>query len=350
MRSTIMKMRFHITSVSLFFLFITACAQTPNLPDGLYANIQTNKGDILLFLEYKKTPVTVANFVGLAEGTIHFSNRDAERFYDGLTFHRVVDDFVIQGGCPFGTGTGGPGYRFPDEFHPDLKHNREGILSMANSGPDTNGSQFFIAHKETPWLDGKHSVFGHVVGGMDVVKSIQKDDKMKRVVIYRIGTDAKKFNSDQKSFDQMVAELKKKNEQARKEEEQRRKEEREVVLQEIKRKYPDAVTSESGLMYIILKKGKGKSPTANMQVKVHYTGKLLDGTVFDSSVQRGEPAVFRIGTIIQGWNEALLTMKKGEKRILIIPPELGYGERGVPGAIPPDAFIIFEMELLDFFD
>jgi FKBP-type peptidyl-prolyl cis-trans isomerase len=345
-----MKIRFHITAISLFFLIITACAQTPNLPDGLYAKIETASGDIWLFLEYKKTPVTVANFVGLAEGTINFSNRDAERFYDGLTFHRVVADFVIQGGCPLGTGSGGPGYRFPDEIHPDLKHDREGILSMANSGPDTNGSQFFITHKDTPWLDGKHSVFGHVVEGMDVVKSIKEKDKMKRVVIYRIGTDAKGFLVDQKTFDRLVTELKQKNEQARKEKELRRKEEREAVLKEIKKTYPDAVTSESGLMYSILKKGKGDSPASGMRVKVHYTGKLLDGTVFDSSVQRGEPAVFKIGQLIQGWNEALLSMKKEEKRILIIPPELGYGERGVPGAIPPNAFLVFEMELLDFFE
>ncbi|MBN1696311.1 MAG: peptidylprolyl isomerase [Spirochaetales bacterium] len=345
-----MKLKFHTTCIVLFFFIIAACAQTPDLPDGLYAKIETVKGDILLALEYKKVPLTVANFVGLAEGTINFSGRDAERFYDGLTFHRVVDDFVIQGGCPLGTGTGGPGYRFPDEFHPDLKHDRAGILSMANSGRDTNGSQFFITFKETPWLDGKHSVFGHVVEGMDVVKSIKKGDKIKRVVIYRIGEDAKKFRADQETFDNLASTLRMKNEQERKAEAQRQKEMQDAALAALQRKYPDIRTTESGLRYVILKKGKGgASPTANMQVKVHYTGSLLDGTVFDSSIDRGEPAVFRIGQLIQGWNEALLSMEKGEKRLLVVPPELGYGEQGVPGAIPPQAYLVFEMELLDFY-
>jgi peptidylprolyl isomerase len=183
-------------------------AEPEKLPDGLYAEMDTSKGKILLQLEFEKVPLTVANFVGLAEGTKQYSRdrggtpkAQGRPYYDGLAFHRVIPDFMIQGGCPQGDGRGGPGYRFKDEFNPTLRHDRAGILSMANAGPETNGSQFFITHKATPWLDGKHSVFGHVVEGQSVVNAIEKGDTLKTVKILRVGEKAKQFKGDQADFE-----------------------------------------------------------------------------------------------------------------------------------------------------
>jgi peptidyl-prolyl cis-trans isomerase A (cyclophilin A) len=146
---------------------------------GTYAILETSQGSIVCRLFEKEAPQTVANFVGLAEGTREFtdpsSGAKAKRpFFDGLTFHRVIPDFMIQGGCPLGTGTGGPGYRFADEFHATLRHDKPGKLSMANSGPGTNGSQFFVTVAATPWLDNRHSIFGEIIEGLDVAVNISK--------------------------------------------------------------------------------------------------------------------------------------------------------------------------------
>ena len=179
------------------------------MADGLFAHFHTSKGEIVVQLFYDKVPRTVGNFVGLAEGTRTWRGPDGRDkkapFYDGLVFHRVIADFMIQGGCPLGRGTGGPGYRFADEFDSSLRHSKPGILSMANAGPNTNGSQFFITHVETPWLDGKHAVFGEVISGQDVVNAIQQGDKIERVAIERTGKAAQAFDAE-KAFGKSIPE------------------------------------------------------------------------------------------------------------------------------------------------
>lgn len=318
---------------------IPAACGGQDLPDGLYATMATSKGTIVLLLEYQKAPLTVTNFVGLAEGL--FKAHSGRRYYDGLKFHRVVESFMIQGGDPTGTGTGGPGYSFPDECSPDLKHDGPGVLSMANSGTNTNGSQFFITHVATPWLDGKHSVFGRVVSGQEVVNAIKQGDTIRSVRIERVGKEAQAFVVTQESFDALVVAARAKGVEAAKAA-------REKDLATIVERWPSAVVTPSGLRYVVLDKGSGPSPTRGTKVTCHYKGELLDGTVFDSSIARGTPAQFTIGKVIEGWNEALLTMKKGERRTLIIPPELGYGEAGYPGSIPANAFLVFELRLISF--
>lgn len=314
------------------------------LADGMYAKFDTSKGEIMIRLEFEKAPLTVANFVGLAEGTKDSNKEKGARFYDGLTFHRVIPDFMVQGGDPQGTGTGGPGYTFPDEFDSTLKHSGPGVLSMANAGPGTNGSQFFITHVATPWLDGKHTVFGHVVTGQDVVNKIVKGDTIKTLTILRAGDKAKAFKSDQKAFDALL----KKIDDAIKSKEKGENEKQQAT---IKQKWPKAITTPSGLMYVVTTEGAGEeTPKKGANVTAHYTGTLLDGTKFDSSVDRNQPFQFPVGMgrVIKGWDEAFLAMKKGEKRTLIIPPGLAYGARGAGGVIPPNATLVFDVELIDF--
>lgn len=313
-----------------------------DMTDGLYAELVTNKGTILLKLEFEKTPMTVANFVGLAEGKIENKAKSTGTpFYDGLKFHRVIPDFMIQGGDPQGNGTGGPGYSFQDEIDASLKHNKPGILSMANSGPATNGSQFFITHKETPWLDGKHAVFGNVVQGQEVVNAIAQDDVIEKVNILRKGKAAEAFDAP-KVFKEKKANFEKeqiaKIEAAAKEAENF-----------VKTNYPNAEKTASGLLYVIEKPGTGKQAKAGSTVKVHYTGKLTDGSKFDSSLDRGEPIEFPLGQgrVIKGWDEGIALFKEGGKGTLIVPHDLGYGERGFPPVIPAKATLIFDIELIE---
>ena len=318
---------------------LMATINTNNInKEGMYAKIKTNKGDIMLELEFEKTPLTVANFVGLAEGKIKNNKKEVgEPYYDGLKFHRVIADFMIQGGCPDGNGMGGPGYQFPDEIHPDLKHSGPGILSMANAGPGTNGSQFFITHKETPWLDGKHTVFGKVTEGQDVVDAIAQDDKIIEIDIIRKGENAKKFDS-KTIFDKELEKLEKQAaEKAKKAKE---------AIDALKK---GAKVTSSGLAYKIIKKGTGAKAEAGKTVSVHYTGKLSNGTKFDSSYDRNQPIEFELGRgmVIKGWDEGISLLNVGSKATFIIPPDLAYGARGAGGVIPPNATLIFDVELVE---
>jgi len=304
---------------------------------GLYAQIKTNKGEIILILHHDKAPGTVANFINLSEGKIKNSHKPMNvPYYDGLKFHRVIPDFMIQTGCPNGTGTGDPGYKFDDEFHPELRHNKPGILSMANSGVSTNGSQFFITHVATNWLDDKHTVFGEVVEGLDIVNEIQQDDVIDSIIILRVGDEAEKWNSTE-----VFNNFKDKKEILIK---QRQLKEQQIIQNLSK----DFEVTPSGLRYKILNKGNGDSPTKGDKVKVHYKGMLIDETVFDSSYKRNQPIEFNvgIGQVIPGWDEGIMLLKKGEKAKFIIPSNLGYGEAGAGGVIPSNATLVFEVELL----
>lgn len=304
---------------------------------GIYAKFVTPKGDILVNLEYEKTPGTVGNFVALAEGNLENDAKEqGTPYYNGLKFHRVIPDFMIQGGCPLGTGTGSPGYNFDDEFHPDLKHTGPGVLSMANAGPGTNGSQFFITHVATPWLDGKHTVFGNVIEGQDVVDSVAQGDEMS-VEILRVGETAEKWNAVEafRTFE---------GSRAKREEEEKKKQQE--LMDQIAAGFDE---TESGLRYKIIQNGDGKQATKGAMVSVHYKGQLLDGTVFDSSYKRKQPIDFAVGVgqVIPGWDEGILLLKVGDKARFVIPSNLGYGARGAGGVIPPNATLIFDVELMN---
>ncbi|SDX84818.1 Peptidyl-prolyl cis-trans isomerase (rotamase)-cyclophilin family [Lutibacter oricola] len=353
-------------------LAIISCKPTKyaDLDDGMYANMETNKGAILLKLEFDKTPVTVANFVSLADGTNELVNEDlkGKPYYDGLIFHRVLKDFMIQGGDPDGKGTGGPGYKFKDEFPKDtvgkllLKHDKAGILSMANSGPTTNGSQFFITHKETPWLDGKHTVFGNVIKGQAVVDSIAQNDTIKHIEIIKIGKLAKKF----KAAEEFSNHFKVAKKEALEKEEKLK-----SVLAETKAMFDanasKAIELPSGLKYVITKTLNGSSPKMGEDVKVNYAGYFTDGRLFDTSYsdiakkyevydsnrdKQGGYAPFNTpygpdARLIPGFKEGLQKMKFGDVALLYIPSHLGYGAHGAGGVIPPDTDLVFVLEIVE---
>ena len=332
-----MKIKFLVVAV-LFASVASFAQKKAPVAEGIFAEIETTKGQIVIDLTYKKTPLTVANFISLAEGT----NPDVsatykgKKFYDGLKFHRVINDFMIQGGDPLGTGSGDPGYKFKDEIT-DLKHDSAGILSMANSGPNTNGSQFFITHKATPHLDGKHTVFGKVTSGMDVVNKIVQNDVMLKVTIVRKGADAKKFDAAKVFATANEASRIAAAKEAK---------EREIMNASVLKEFEGGKTTASGLKYIVLKEGTGQKPVATSNVKVHYAGTLTNGTEFDSSIKRGEPIDFNLNQVIPGWTEGLQLMPEGSKYKFYIPYNLAYGERAMGGVIPAKSDLIFEVELL----
>jgi len=308
------------------------------MQDGIYAKFNTSKGSILVKLTHDLTPGTVGNFVGLAEGNLENSVKpQGQKYYDGLKFHRVIPDFMIQGGCPLGTGTGDGGYKFDDEFHPTLKHDKPGVLSMANAGPGTNGTQFFITHVATPWLDGKHSVFGHVVEGQEVVDAVAQGDALESVEIVRVGAEAEKWNAIE-AFRTFEGSRLKRIEEAKRQAEE--------AMEKLAAGFEK---TESGLRYKIIQKGNGKQAEAGKTVSVHYTGSLENGKTFDSSYPRKKPIEFPLGrgNVIEGWDEGIALLQVGDKARFVIPAYLGYGDRGAGGVIPPNATLVFDVELMD---
>ena len=309
--------------------------------EGLFAVITTEKGEIILKLFYKETPMTVANFVGLAEGTLDAAK--GKPFYDGLKFHRVISDFMIQGGDPAGNGTGGPGYKFPDEFVEGFIFDKPGKLAMANSGSNTNGSQFFITHVPTDWLNYKHTIFGEVVSGQDIVDSVSQGDTIKSIKIIRQGKDAEAFKVTQESFDAMKEPAK--GAAAKFLSEQKTKAIAKVI--------EGCEKSKNGIYYKILKEGSGAVCGKGKKVTVEYKGYLPSGQIFDASKefhpQGHDPLMFTTagGEMIPGFDEMVQEMKFGETRKIVIPPELAYGSYGVPQAgIPGDSYICFDVKLV----
>jgi len=332
------------------------------LADGIYAKFSTNLGMMLARLEYEKVPLIVANFVGLAEGTKFYSkdpqvfpvDSEGEPYFDGLIFHRVIKDFMIQGGCPLGNGTGNPGYWLPDQFHPDLKHSGPGVLSMANSGEHTNGSQFFITHTATPWLDftdiraGNHSVFGKVIEGMDVVDAIagvtvsgsskpKTDVVIESIRIIRVGEKAKAFEATEEAIDQML---------------------RDIAAEQMKeiQKVLNIEPTESGLIYEEFKQGSGKLVKESDTVKFDYIAELVSeanefGRVFADSYNPPRPLTIKVSdlaTVLPGAAEGLKLMKKGSKALLYIPPKLAYGKLGFFAArVPAHSVVLMQITLLD---
>ncbi|WP_378185087.1 peptidylprolyl isomerase [Aquimarina sp. W85] len=371
--------KLNLLFLAVLTLILSSCEEKyPDLKDGLYAEIVTNKGTAIAELFYKETPMTVANFVSLAEGnnTKVDSAYQGKKFYNGILFHRVIKDFMIQTGDPLGTGAGDPGYKFPDEIVDSLVHDKKGILSMANSGPNTNGSQFFITLKATPWLDGKHTVFGEIVQGQDVVDSIgtvktkvadkpETEVKMLEVNIIRKGKDAKSFDSEAIFSDRL-----KKIEEETAEKERVQKEKSEKVAARFTELKAKAEKLESGLEMVFINKGDGEQPKMGSTVLVNYEGYFADGTAFDTNIaeKAKELGVFNErraadprgyapmpvpyspdAQMIAGFKEGIQQMKVGDKAVLFLPAHLAYGERGA-GPIPPNTDLIFELEIIDIQD
>jgi len=337
-----MRIMRNLAAACILAASVMSCSQAKaaGQPDGLYARLVTAKGEVLIQLEYQKAPLTVGSFVGLAEGTLDASK--GKRYFDGLVFHRVVPDFVVQTGDPKGDGSGGPGYEFPDEIAPDLKYDAEGVVGMANAGPNTNGSQFFITLKAVPNLDGGYAIFGKVVKGMDVVKKIVQGDKLLKVEVLRNGSAAGAFKADQAAFNSRLAPIVAAKKKAAEDK-------RSSDVAAIKQRWPDLVVDGDGIYQKTIKNGSGAGPTKGETVSVAYKGMLVTGQVFDQSDFHGGPVDFQVGVgkIIPGWDKVVMEMKKGEKRLIVIPPELAYGSRGTPGGpIAPDSFLAFEVELV----
>ncbi len=379
-----------IAFIFLALFLLTACqsAKFKDLKEGLYAEIKTNKGDVLLELYSEDVPMTVANFVSLSEGTNNkvYDSIKGDKFYDGIRFHRVVNSFIIQGGDPTETGRGNAGYRFGDELTKDengsllYKHDDKGILSMANAGPNSNGSQFFITHRAISHLDGKHAVFGKTIVNstqlavlknqfkdslklknaidslrMVVVNSIAKFDTIKTIKIIRIGSKAKSFDAAE-VFDAEMIRFS--NNQRNKKQQEKDKEvarfskylkNKDIFL--VKMDESKAVKTTSGLRILMLKENpSGKKVVTNKPIKSHFTLYTADGNKIQSTREGKKPFVFQLDDtekpMITGFKEGAATMRVGEKARLFVPYYIGFGE-AKHGPFPAKSDLVFEIEILE---
>lgn len=370
---TLLKHSLNILLISLLVISTSCKSQYPDIEDGMYAEFVTTKGTMLAKLTFDETPITVANFVSLAEGTNTMVSPEykKKKYYNGTLFHRVINDFMIQGGDPLGNGTGSPGYKFLDEFVPELKHDKPGMLSMANSGPKTNGSQFFITDAPTSHLDNKHTVFGELILGLDVQDSISnvkvdsnnkplEDVIIEELNIIRKGKAAKNFNANSiftKHF--AIAEKLEKEKIAQ----------AAALLQATKDKFKtqkeQAISLASGLKYTITEKGSGEKLNESSEVSTNYSLFFEDGNILDTNklevaeafgivneqrklANQYQPIVAELSPnaqMIAGFKEGLQQLHIGDKATLFIPYHLGYGETGNRG-IPPRTNLIFEVEIL----
>ena len=363
------KLTFLFLSLSL--AFASCQSKYPDLEKGVYAEFVTNKGTFVAKLYNEQAPLTVSNFVALTEGSNNMvdSLYKGKPFYDGLTFHRIIKDFMIQGGDPKGDGTGNPGYRFPDEIVDSLSFTKKGLLAMANSGPGTNGSQFFVTLKETPWLNGRHTIFGEIVLGQEIIDSLgtvatsKPGDKPVDSVFIKTVSILNTSNSTIGSFSDEMAKL----EVAKKEESERKSKIGVEVAAGLNALKADAETLASGVQIVYTNKGDGVKPAEGSKILMNYAGYLANGTLFDSNIKEVEekfgmlnpnkvanngyaPAPSEYGPnarLIPGFREALLLMKVGDKATVYIPSQLAWGEAGAGDLIPPSSDVIFEIELVD---
>ena len=357
-------MKKHIYIIALSIFCFSCVSSHPDLSKGLYAEISTNKGNMIVNLNFKETPITVANFVSLSEGKNKEvdSKYSGKKYYDGLIFHRVIENFMIQGGCPLGNGTGNPGYQFKDEFNDSLKHRGAGILSMANSGSNTNGSQFFITHKNTAWLDGVHTVFGKVIKGIEVIDSIRQNDTIKNISIIRIGREAKSFKSSKIFSNHFLKEKENKEKKLLKLKNLK-------LGKKIEHENSKNISSSTntGLQYTITHKSNGQKVDPSKTIMTNYSVFFEDGSMLDTSLiklaeefeiinetrkvtNRYIPLACKVGpddALIPGFKEGLKLLKVGEKATLFLPYYLAYGEAGRGNQIPPKSNLIFEVEIME---
>ncbi|MBN2247030.1 MAG: peptidylprolyl isomerase [Candidatus Aminicenantes bacterium] len=346
--------------LSVFTILASWDCGPKQYPEGMYAEIDTTKGLIVIKLEFDKTPLTVTNFCGLAEGTIENSVFPlGTSFYEGSKFHRVVPGHVIQAGAPNTEKETGCGYTIPNEIHPALSHSQPGMVGMANSGPHTNGSQFYITLGDRSYLDGDYPLFGRVFSGMEIVKNIQIGDEIISINIIRMGKKAKKFKCDHKTFTALLQTAKEKQIQ----------DEQEKIFKEnetIQNSWPEAISTNSGLKYVILEEGEGDTPQEGDLIQVLYSGNTLEGKKFISTAEDGKPDygteprvfTFELGrsSLNPGFDEAITNMKKGEKRILILLAALAYGIQGYYAPekqgekrffLSPNSTLVYEITLID---